>query len=115
MIRVILMALSIIGLLAYVALSVFVLVMTHGWDGHASMPLAVAGGLIGFLVASVATVFGYSREWYRFASVSGVLLLMLSALPWLGTRDALAGVAMLSVAALWAVDIWRNHESGKAA
>jgi amino acid permease len=113
--RAVLIVTSIIGAIATGILAALVVVMSQAWDGHASMPLAILGGLAGFLLSSAASVVGYYRDWYRSAAVLGVILLVASAVPWLQSRDKLAGLGMLFVAILLAIDAWKNHESNEEA
>jgi hypothetical protein len=100
---------SIIGLVATTILTAFVVSWSRAWEGHAGLPLAIVGGFIGFMVASLASTIGYYRDWYRSASILGAIMLSASAIPWLQSRDKLAGVGMVLVALLWVVDAWKNH------
>jgi hypothetical protein len=100
---------SIIGLVATTILTVFIVSWSRAWGGHIGLPLAIVGGFIGFVLASLSSTIGYNHDWYRSASLLGVIMLSASAVPWLQSRDKLAGVGMVLVALLWVVDAWKNH------
>jgi hypothetical protein len=100
MLRAVLIVASSVGLLGMGVMTAFVLAMSSAWDGEASAPIAVVGGLFGFLLATLASGVGYYRAWFTKTAVLSVVLLITSALPWLQKRDKLAGIGMITVAAM---------------
>src|SRR5688500_737257 len=108
MARAFLVITSLLGLVGMSVMAVLVLMVTNATDGSASAPIALVGGLGGFLLAALASVVGYHRPWFAKAAALSIVLLAASAVPWLGSGN-ITSIGMLIVAAVLAFELWRNH------